>query len=108
MADANQLYEEGHQLMQEGRNEDAIGKLQEALAADDTHVMSHLTLSRLYSLADKHEDAIRHGERVCELDPSDAIHFTMLSVTYQRALAATGDPRYMELAERARDRGQSP
>ena len=54
---------------------------------------------------EEHDKAIEHGEKACQLDPSDQIHFTVLSVTYQRALAATGDMRYMDLAERARDRG---
>lgn len=105
MANANELFKAGKQLMAEGKQEEARAKFDEALAADPNHVLSHLTLCRLLSQMDLHDEAIKHGEKACELEPGDQVNFTVLSVTYQRALAATGDMRYMDLAERARDRG---
>ena len=108
MPDASELFKSAKLHMNEGRLEDALSQFNDALEADPNHVLSHLTLCRLLSQMELHDKAIRHGEKVCQLDDSDPIHFTVLSVTYQRALAATGDLRYMELAERARDRGMGP
>jgi Flp pilus assembly protein TadD len=33
----------------------------------------------------RHDEAIQHALKVCELEPKDAFSFTALSVTYQRA-----------------------
>ena len=33
----------------------------------------------------KHDDAIRHGLKVCELEPNEPFSFTAMSVTFQRA-----------------------
>ncbi|MCA9179600.1 MAG: tetratricopeptide repeat protein [Planctomycetales bacterium] len=105
MSDAHTLFSEGRQLMNAGQHEDALQKLGAALEADPNHALTHLTLCRLLSQLNQHDKAIEHGERACQLEPGEQINFTVLSVTYQKALAATGDMRYMELAERARDRG---
>ena len=105
MPDAQELFKAGKELMGAGKQEEAVVKLKEALEADPKHILSHLTLCRLLSNLGQHDDAIVHGEKACELDPNDQINFPVLSVTYQKALAATGEMRYMDLAERARDRG---
>ena len=107
MSDAEALYKAGDQLIRKGEVEPGVAKLREAVAADDSHLLAHLTLSRQLSLLGQHEDAVKHGERACQIDPSDPIHFTVLSVTYQRALAATGNMQFMQLAEDARDRAQA-
>ena len=105
MADAAELFQAGRELMNAGKSDEAVAKLNEALAADANHALSHLTLCRLLSNLGQHDKAIEHGEKACELEPGEQINFTVLSVTYQKALAATGEMKYMELAERARDRG---
>jgi Flp pilus assembly protein TadD len=33
----------------------------------------------------RHEEAIQHAQKVCQLAPTDAFSFTAMSVTYQRA-----------------------
>ena len=105
MADVTETFRAGKQLMNDGKQDEAVAKLNEVLESDPEHVLTHLTLCRLLSQMGQHDKAIEHGEKAVSLDPNDPIHFTVLSVTYQKALAATGDMRYMELAERARDRG---
>lgn len=105
MSDAAELFQAGRELMNSGKPEEAVAKLNEALEADPNHAISHLTLCRLLSKLGQHDKAIEHGEKACELEPGEQINFTVLSVTYQKALEATGDMKYMDLAERARDRG---
>lgn len=101
MSDVDRLYNESDQLKAEGKYDEAIAKLAEALDLDESHVLSHLALAVLYGKVGKHEDAIRHGQRACELDPSDPFHFTAMSVTYQRAWQGTQRQEYIQLAETA-------
>ena len=68
---------------------------------DANHVLTHLTLGRIYTLQGKFEQAVEHGRRACELEPTDPFNFTALSVTYQRTFAGTRDQRYIQLAEDA-------
>ncbi len=101
MASLNQLYNEADRLKEAGQYEEAIAKLKEILQQDESFVLAHLALAVIYGKLGQHEDAVRHGQRACELDPSDAFHFTALSVTYQRAFAGTQNPQYIQLAEEA-------
>ena len=43
----------------------------------------------LYGKLGRHDDAIRHGLKVCELEPKDPFSFTAMSVTFQRADGAS-------------------
>lgn len=88
-------------LKDEGKHDEAITLLNEILQEEPTHVLTHLTLCRIYTLQGKFEQAVEHGQRACELEPNDAFNFTALSVTYQRVFAGTGDKRYIQLAEDA-------
>lgn len=101
MSDADQLYREHEQLKTAGDYDGAIGKLFEILRHDDHHVMSHLALAVLLGKQGKHEDAVRHGQRACEIDPHDPFNFTALSVTFQRAFAGTQNHAYIQMAEDA-------
>jgi len=105
MPTAAEIYNEAEKLKDEGKEEEAIAKLNEALEQDESHVLSHLALAVLYGRVGKHEDAIKHGQRACELDPSDPFNFTAMSVTFQRASQAVDNAqdnqRYIHLAEEA-------
>jgi tetratricopeptide (TPR) repeat protein len=94
-----ELYNEAEKLKDEGKDEEAIAKLTELLAQDDSYTLAHLALAVLYGKVNKPEDSVRHGQRACELEPDDPFNFTAMSVTYQRAFQATQDPKYIHLAE---------
>jgi tetratricopeptide (TPR) repeat protein len=101
MTDSHELYAQAEKLKDEGKNEEAIAVLNQLLAEDEGHTLSHLTLAVLYGKVNQHEKAIEHGRRACELDPDDAFGFTAMSVTYQRAWQATQRQEYIQLAEEA-------
>jgi tetratricopeptide (TPR) repeat protein len=101
MSDVNTLYAESEQLKDAGQLEEAISKLNEALAINADHALSHLALAVLFGRVGKHEIACEHGEKACSLEPNEAFNFTALSVTYQRAWQATQKQEYVAKAEDA-------
>jgi tetratricopeptide (TPR) repeat protein len=101
-----ELYDEADRLKDQGQLDAAIGKLNELLAQDDAYALAHAALAVMYGKSGRHEDAIRHGQRVCELEPNDPFSFTAMSVTYQRAFAGGGNHAYIQLAEEAMARSR--
>lgn len=107
MSDVNQLYNQAEQLKDDGKLDEAIQKLQDLLAVDSTHVLSHLALAVLYGRVGQHEKAIEHGQKACQLDPDDAFNFTAMSVTFQRAWQGTQRAEYIHMAEEAMARAHA-
>lgn len=107
MSDLHALYGEAEKLKDAGNLEEAISKLQQIIAEDDSFILAHLTLAVLYGRVNKHEEAVQHGEKACELEADEAFNFTAMSVTYQRAFAGTQNQQYVQLAEDAMARAQS-
>lgn len=101
-----ELYDEADRLKDAKKYDEAIAKLNEALAQDEAYALAHSALAVIYGRVGKHEDAIRHARRVCELAPRDSFSYTALSVTYQRAFAGTNRHEYIQLAEEAKARAQ--
>jgi predicted Zn-dependent protease len=99
-------YNEAEQLKNSSKPEEAEKILLEILQSEPTHVLSHLTLARIYTGLDRHDEAVTHAERACELEPTESFNFTLLSVTYQRAYAGTGDHRFIRMAEDAMARSR--
>ena len=99
MSEIIELENQAEALREEGKYQEAIAKLLELLEKDPKFVRAHLGLSVLYHLTGDYEKSVQHGEKANELEPNDPFNIAALSVTYQRALAATGDMRYKEKAE---------
>lgn len=99
MSDILELEKQADALREAGDYPQAIEKLNEILACDEQFVRAHLGLSVLYHLTGDYEKSVRHGERAVELEPDDSFNVAALSITYQRALDATGDLAYKEKAE---------
>jgi tetratricopeptide (TPR) repeat protein len=85
---------------------EAIKKYEEVLAADDKHVIAHMTLAVLYGKVGEHQQAISHSEKACQLEPDEVFNYSALSTTYQRAFEATQDRQYIFKAEEAKLKGQ--
>ncbi|MGB7324371.1 MAG: scaffolding protein [Rubripirellula sp.] len=107
MTDSYTKYNEVEKLIDAEQFDEAIAGLNEIITADDTFVLAHLALSRAYTKTGQHDLAIAHGEKACELEPTDSFNFTALSVTYQRAWAGTQVQEYITKAEDAMAKAQS-
>jgi tetratricopeptide (TPR) repeat protein len=79
------IYEEAEKLKDAGRTEEAVAKLLELVQQDDSYALAHAALAKYLTDLRRHDEAIRHGLKVCQLEPNDPFSFTALSVTYQRA-----------------------
>lgn len=106
MSTSLELYNQADQLRADGKLEEAVAKLQEALAIDPNYTLAHSALAVTLQRMGKHAEAIEHGKKVCELAPDDPFSFTAMSVTYQRAYAGTGDTSYIPLAEEAMEKSR--
>lgn len=107
MSDLHAKYNEVEKLIDDEKFAEAIAGLNEIVAADETFVLAHLALSRAYTKTGQHDLAIAHGEKACEIEPTDSFNFTALSVTYQRAWAGTQEQSYITKAEDAMARAQT-
>ena len=85
MATREELYDQADKLKDAGDNDAALAKLNEALAADPGYALAHSALAVVLTRLKRHEEAVAHAMKVCELEPQDPFSFTALSVTCQRA-----------------------
>jgi Flp pilus assembly protein TadD len=85
MPDSHELYNEAEKLKDEGKLDEAIARLNDIVAQDPGFALAHSALAVLYGRVGRHQDAVRHAEKVCQLEPQDPFSFTAMSVTYQRA-----------------------
>ena len=106
MADPAALYDEADKLKDEGKLDEAAAKLNESLQADGNYSLAHSALAVVLQKLGKHEEAIQHARKVCELEPHDPFSFTALSVTYQRAFAGTNNQQYIRMAEDAMEQSR--
>jgi len=79
------MYDVAIELQQQGRLEEAVGKLHEILKQEETYALAHAALSVFYSRLQRHEEATAHARRVCELEPDDPFSFIALSLICQKA-----------------------
>ena len=54
-------------------------------SVDLNYALAHSALAVVLQKLGRHEEAIEHARRVCEIEPDDPFSYTALSVTYQRA-----------------------
>ena len=106
MSEIIELEKQADELRGEGKYQEAIAKLNELLEKDPGFVRAHLGLAVLYHHVQDYEKSVHHGEQAVELEPGDAFNVAALSITYQRALAGTGDMRYKDKAEEMLFRNQ--
>jgi tetratricopeptide (TPR) repeat protein len=106
MSEIVRLYDEADRLKAEGKPDEAVVRLEEALALDDGYALAHSALAVLLQRLGRHDEAIVHARRVTELEPNDPFSFTALSVTYQRAFAGTQQMGYIRLAEEAMEQSR--
>ena len=106
MPEIHETYEEAEKLKEDGKLEEAVGKLQEILTVDESHALSHAALAVIYGKLQKHDEAMEHAKRVCELEPKDPFSHMQLSVVCQKAFMATQNQQYVRDAEEAMARSR--
>ena len=106
MSDPVSLYDQGDKLKDEGKLEEAAAKYKEALAADANYALAHSALAVVLQKLGRHDEAIQHARRVCELEPNDPFIITSLSETYQRSFAGTNNMQYIRMAEDAMEQSR--
>jgi Flp pilus assembly protein TadD len=70
MATKEEMYDEAIALQQRGDVEGSV---------------AHAALSVFYSKLEKHDQAVEHARRVCELEPEDPFSFVAMSLVCQKA-----------------------
>ncbi len=80
-----EIYDEADKLKDAGKLDEAATKLQELLVQDAKYALAHSALAVIYTRLKRHDEAIKHGQTVCQLEPNDPFSFTAMSVTFQRA-----------------------
>ena len=76
MPTPNELYDEAVDLKEGGNREEAIAKLDEAIALDPQFVIAHGMLAKLYVDMAESDKAITHAKKVVELEPDDTFSYT--------------------------------
>lgn len=95
------LYDEAIEIQQAGDLEGAVAKLQAILDQDANHALAHAALSVFYSRLERHDEAIEHAQRVCDLEPDDPFSFIALSLVCQKAGRIPAAERAMIQARQA-------
>src|ERR1700743_2946109 len=85
MATNEELYSQAEKLKDTGDLEGAAQTLEELLAQDANYALAHSALAVVYTRLRRHDEAVKHALKTCELEPTNAFSFTARSVTYQRA-----------------------
>ena len=106
MADAVALYDQADKLKDEGKLDEAAAKLNDSLAADPNYALAHAALAVVLQKLGRHDEAVQHAQKVCQLEPNDPFSFTALSVTYQRAFAGTNTMQFIRMAEDAMEKSR--
>ena len=85
MSTNEELYTQAERLKDEGKLDEAATVLEQIVVQDASYALAHSALAVIYGRLKRHDEAIRHGLKVCELEPNDPFSFTAMSVTFQRA-----------------------
>jgi Flp pilus assembly protein TadD len=80
-----ELYDAAVKLKDEGNLDGAVAKLREIVAQDPNYALAHGALSIYLGRLQRHDEAVAHARKVCEIEPNDPRSFSTLSVVAQRA-----------------------
>jgi Flp pilus assembly protein TadD len=84
MATREERYEAAEALKNAGDLSAAVAALETTVADHPDFALAHSALAAWCTRLDRHEEAVRHARRVCELEPNDPFSYTALSVACMR------------------------
>ncbi|MFM8292699.1 MAG: tetratricopeptide repeat protein [Planctomycetia bacterium] len=84
MPTREERYEAAEVVKNAGDLAGAVAALEAVVADHPDFALAHSALAAWCTRLERHEDAVRHARRVCELEPSDPFSYTALSVACMR------------------------
>ena len=78
-------YAAAEQIKASGDLAGAVAAMQQLVADHPDYPLAHSALAAWCTRLERHDEAVRHARRVCEVEPGDPFSFTALSVACQRA-----------------------
>ena len=84
MTDRDDQYAAAETLKNEGKLAEAVASLEELVAEQPDFALAHSALAAWCTRLERHEEAIQHARKVCEMEPKDPFSYTALSVACMR------------------------
>ena len=84
MTDREDRYAAAEALKNEGKLAEAVSSLEGLVSDQPDFALAHSALAAWCTRLERHDEAIRHARRVCELEPNDPFSYTALSVACMR------------------------
>jgi Flp pilus assembly protein TadD len=84
MMNRDDRYAAAETLKNEGKLAEAVAALEELVVQEPDFTLAHSALAAWCTRLERHEEAIRHARRACELEPNDPFSYTALSVACMR------------------------
>ncbi len=84
MPTREERYEAAEAVKNAGDLAGAVVALEAVVADHPDFALAHSALAAWCTRLERHEDAVRHARRVCELEPTDPFSYTALSVACMR------------------------
>ena len=81
----HERYADAERLKDSGDLVAAVAALEALVSAEPDFALAHSALAAWCTRLERHDDAVRHARRVCELEPTDPFSYTALSVACMRA-----------------------
>jgi Flp pilus assembly protein TadD len=85
MTTRDERYDAAHATKDSGRLAEAVAELEAVVAEHPDFALAYSALAAWCTRLERHEDAVRHARRACELEPNDPFSYTALSVACMRA-----------------------
>jgi Flp pilus assembly protein TadD len=77
-------YAAAEALKDSGRLPEAVSALEDVVRDEPDFALAHSALAAWCTRLERHDEAIRHARRACELEPDDPFSYTALSVACMR------------------------
>lgn len=78
-------YSAAEKLKDDGDLAGAVAALETLVAEEPEFALAYSALGAWCTRLERHEEAVRHARRACELQPQDPFSYTALSVACMRA-----------------------
>jgi Flp pilus assembly protein TadD len=78
-------YAAAEQIKDAGDLAGAVAAMEAVVAEEPEYALAHSALAAWCTRLERHDEAVRHARRACELEPRDPFSYTALSVACMRA-----------------------